>query len=389
MLIQRQTSISGNIVLLGMFLRKNGFVIGAKEEADAMHSLTLLPIDHEQLFKSALKSILSKSKWQYEQFDDLYEEFWKQLRKAVDSKTKALAEETVAPTAPPPSLEVLKSWLYNESPNEEKQVAAFSNLEVLGRQNFNDMSTDDIRLMMALLRKMAKKLAHQKSRLKKRSSKNKTLDMRRTCAANLRMGGDMLRLQFSEPKDKKFKIVLLCDVSKSMGLYSQFLVHLIYAFQNAYDQVETFVFSTALHRVTDLLENHEFDKAFDLISSRVPHWSGGTTIGNCLQSFVDTYGPTKLTRKTVVFILSDGWDTGDSSNLKNAMKQIHKRSKKIIWLNPLAGNPDFSPEVIGLQTALPYIDVLESAHNLESLKRAMKHLKSGKRKPPMDFLPND
>jgi uncharacterized protein with von Willebrand factor type A (vWA) domain len=82
----------------------------------------------------------------------------------------------------------------------------------------------------------------------------------------------------------------------------------------------------------------------------------------------------------VVFILSDGWDTGDASILKHSMREIHRRSKKVIWLNPLAGNPDFSPEVIGLQTALPYIDVLESAHNLESLKRAMKHLKSGRRK---------
>jgi hypothetical protein len=62
------------------------------------------------------------------------------------------------------------------------------------------------------------------------------------------------------------------------------------------------------------------------------------------------------------------------------MRELHKRSKKVIWLNPLAGNPNFSPDVIGLQTALPYIDVMESAHNLESLKRAMKHLRSGRRK---------
>jgi uncharacterized protein len=237
-----------------------------------------------------------------------------------------------------------------------------------------------MRLMMSLLRRIARQLAHQKSRLKRRAKKNNQLDLKRTYATNMRLGGEILRFHFSRPKDKKLKLLLLCDVSKSMDLYSRFFVNLIYAFQNAYDRVETFVFSTAVHRVTELLDNYEFDAAFDLISERVPQWSGGTTIGQCLHSFVDLHGHKLLTKKTVVFILSDGWDTGDPVLLRQSMKDIHKNSRKIIWLNPLAGNPDFAPDVIGLQAALPYIDVLESAHNLESLKRAMKHLRSGRRK---------
>ena len=383
MFIQRQTSISGNLVQLCKFLRDKGFVLGAKEESDAMKAISFLPIGDKSSFKEALKSIFVKSKWQHEQFDDYYDEFWDELNKAVDSKTKDVEDENTekpSPNAQQPSFETLKSWLYNDQTEEEKTIAAYSSLEVLTRKKFNDLSSDEMNLIMATLRKIARQLAHQKSRLKQRSTKNRQLDLKRTFSSNMRLGGEILKLQFSQPKDKKLKIVLLCDVSKSMGLYSRFFVHLIYAFQNAYDKIETFVFSTAIHRVTELLDNYEFEKAFDIISDRVPQWSGGTTIGRCLQSYVDSYSYRTLTKKTVVFILSDGWDTGDASILKHSMREIHRRSKKVIWLNPLAGNPDFSPEVIGLQTALPYIDVMESAHNLESLKRAMKHLKSGRRK---------
>jgi len=161
-----------------------------------------------------------------------------------------------------------------------------------------------------------------------------------------------------------------------MNLYSRFFIHLIYAFQNAYDKIETLVFSTALHRVSELLDNNAFDTAFEAISERVPQWSGGTTIGSCLHDFTTNYSHGMLDKKTIVLILSDGWDTGEPLVLKEAMKTIYKKSKKVIWLNPLAGSPDFSPAAIGMKTALPYIDVLASAHNLESLKKVLQQINS-------------
>lgn len=228
-----------------------------------------------------------------------------------------------------------------------------------------------MQLMMRLLKRMAKKIAHEKSRLKRNSKKRKHIDLKSTIRTNMRRGGEITDIRFSEKKEKKLKLVLLCDVSRSMELYSRFFVHLIYAFQNAYDKIETFVFSTALHRVSEILDNHEFDKAFDTISDRVPQWSGGTTIGSCLNDFTQEYGYGMLDKKTIVIILSDGWDTGAPDLMKGAMQRIYKKSKKVIWLNPLAGSNDFSPDALGLKTSLPYIDVLASAHNLESLKSAI------------------
>lgn len=389
MVVNRYTAISANIVQLCKFLRKHGFSAGTREQTEAMRVLNVVSIGSSTSFKLGLKSIFVKSKWQHDHFDDLFDEFWAELEKAVDSKIKELPEEENGekPTAGmrEPSFDALKSWLFNDETDEEKEIATYSNQEVLTKKEFGNMSENEMRLIITLLRRIARQLSHQKSRLKQRAKKNNQIDLKRTFSTNMRLGGELLKLHFSEPKDKKQRILLLCDVSKSMSLYSRFFVHLIYAFQNSYDKIETFVFSTKLHRVTDLLENYEFEKAFETISDRVPQWSGGTTIGRCIQTYVEFHSSKTLTNKTVVFILSDGWDTGDADILRDSMQFIHRRAKKVIWLNPLAGNPNFTPQVSGLQTALPYIDVLESAHNLDSLKRAMKHLGSGRRKTSLKY----
>lgn len=375
--VKHQTSLSGNTVLLCRFLRKKGFAIGSLEEIEALRAITFLPIHKEEYFRSALKSVLSKSAYQRKHFDEFYLEFKDELKKSSDSKLKekedkkdkkSQAEKTQA------QFESLKNWLNLNASDEEKQVASYSDIEIMARKNFSDLSQEEMQLMMRLLKKVARKIAHQKSRLKKGSKKRKHINLKSTIRTNMRRGGEITEIRFSEKKEKKLKLVLLCDVSRSMELYSRFFVHLIYAFQNAYDKIETFVFSTALHQVSELLDNHEFDKAFEIISDRVPQWSGGTTIGSCLNDFVEDHSYRMLDKKTIVLILSDGWDTGAAEIMRTAMQTIYKKSKKVIWLNPLAGSTDFSPDALGLKTALPYIDVLASAHNLESLKRAISQI---------------
>lgn len=384
--IGHQTTLSGNVVLLCRFLRKKGYALSVTEEKEALEALTFLPINKEKYFREALKAVLSKNKEQQLKFDRYYKEFWEQLSKASDAKIKTVPEQKNKRSdaqKKEAQFESLKNWLNLNPSDEEKEMAAFSAIESLTQKDFSDLSKEEMQLMMRLLQKMARKLAHQKSRLTKASRKYGKLDLKRTVRASMRRGGELQEWVYSEKKERKLKLVLLCDVSRSMELYSRFFVHLIYAFQNAYDRIETFVFSTALHRVSELLDQHEFDVAFDLISERVPHWSGGTTIGHCLEHFNNEYSYGLLDSKTIVLILSDGWDTGNPEMMSNEMKAIYKKARKVVWLNPLAGNPNFAPEALGMQAALPYIDVLAAAHNMDSLKKVLQQLqKKRKLLPP-------
>jgi hypothetical protein len=103
----------------------------------------------------------------------------------------------------------------------------------------------------------------------------------------------------------------------------------------------------------------------------VPGWSGGTKIGESLSEFVSRYRDEMVGPKTAVVIVSDGLDRGDTAVLARAMRAIRARARRVIWLNPLLGDPRYEPTARGMQAALPFLDVLAPAHNLESLERLL------------------
>ena len=115
----------------------------------------------------------------------------------------------------------------------------------------------------------------------------------------------------SEGKDIEARLSELEEATKSMDLYSQFLIQFIYAFQTVYRRIETFVFSTSLHRITDALKQQSMEEAVYKLSENVPNWSGGTKIGASLKQFVDEHSMKVVDPATVVLVISDGWDTGE------------------------------------------------------------------------------
>ena len=103
----------------------------------------------------------------------------------------------------------------------------------------------------------------------------------------------------------------------------------------------------------------------------MPDWSGGTRIAECLAEFAERYLDQVVTPKTVVIIVSDGLDRGDLESLPDAMGAIHRRARRVLWLNPLAGDPRYEPTARAMAAALPFVDQLLPAHNLESLERLL------------------
>ena len=100
----------------------------------------------------------------------------------------------------------------------------------------------------------------------------------------------------------------------------------------------------------------------------------GTRIGDSLSAFVRDYLNALVGAKTIVAIVSDGLDTGDTALVGEAMHAIHARACRVIWLNPLAGDVRYEPTARAMQAAMPFIDRLVPAHNLESLEQALSEL---------------
>src|SRR3954466_14190575 len=117
-MISRQTSLSGNIVLFCRFLRTNGFTLSAEEEAAALQALQYVDYAERNSLRLVLKTVLCRSRKQLEDFENLFNEFWIELAKAIDAKVKTEAKPILKPGGRDAAFKSLKSWL-NGNRNEE------------------------------------------------------------------------------------------------------------------------------------------------------------------------------------------------------------------------------------------------------------------------------
>jgi len=352
---------------------------------DALRALDAIDLLEEEDFYWSLHTTLAKSTQEQEIFDEHFRRFW-YIWDNADQLSFRDEEETEAPSViiddrPRKQKHLtINDWLNNaDQASEEQEAAGYSPFEVVTERDFSDFLAQDLDEVARLINEIGKSLAVRFSRRTKASRQRGSLDLRRTMRSSLRRGGELLDLAHRERKRQKLKLVLLCDVSKSMDLYSRFLIQFLYAFQSVYRRIETFVFSTSLHQVTEVLQTKELEEALNLLAGTVPDWSGGTKIGESFGEFVEQYALSLLDPGTVVLIISDGWDTGDVDLLGESMRVMKSRSRSVIWLNPLMGNPDYRPSTQGMQAALPYIDILASAHNLSSLRRLVRQLAKAQR----------
>jgi len=369
----RQTSLSKNIVRFCMFLREQGFNAGMDEETAALRALQYIDFSSNEIFLLALKSVLCRSKSQLEEFDDLFHQYWKQYKNAVNAKKKDVVS-VKKPSLQEASFKSLQAWLHGNRNDDTEETAAYSLQENLSQRDFSAVPEDKVAELMQIIKALSKRLAAKTNRRYKPSHKISMPDLRQTLRKNLRWGGELLDIVHRKPKRNRVKLVLLCDVSRSMELYSVFLLQFMYAFQQVYNRIETFVFSTSLKRITPVLKQKNFRQALHLLGSEKSGWAGGTRIGESLEAFVKDYAKKLVDSKTIVIILSDGWDTGNIVTLEKSMQYIHNKSKKLIWLNPLAGYSVYRPDVAGMKAAMPYIDAFAPVHNAESLRQLGKLL---------------
>jgi len=138
--------------------------------------------------------------------------------------------------------------------------------------------------------------------------------------------------------------------------------------RRSFRKSETFVFSTRLTRITDILKRNRWAQALADISRRARDWSGGTKIGHCLKVFNERYARGMTASSSAIILISDGWDRGEPELLEAEMKRLKRRASRLIWLNPLMGTPDYRPLCQGMRTALPYVDYFLPANTLKGWK---------------------
>ncbi len=255
----------------------------------------------------------------------------------------------------------------SEEDPDSKAIYQYSPIESLSVKDFSAFTDEEVEKIKDVVAGIANKLATKKSRRWQTNPKGRDIHPMGTLRKSMEYGGEILDLAKRKKKIKKMKLVALADVSGSMDCYSNFFVQFMYGMQNRLKGVETFVFSTCLTRITELLKNRSIDEALKEVSKIALHWSGGTKIGLCLKSFNDEFAPFVLDNKAIPIIISDGWDRGDTELLEREIKTLKRNCGRIIWLNPLLSSPDYQPLCKGIECVLPHITHFLPFYNLNSL----------------------
>ncbi len=367
-----------NMLMFGRVLKDLGFRLGLSQVIDANRSMPLIDIRSRPDFHRALAANLLHDHEDIELFDQVFEAFWQ-----GDMEIEQGIETMEVPAQSPdeglessddsggPVEETLaeQEGASDEGPDDPDplMVPTYSPNEQLNEKDFSEMGIEESRAVTQAILLIASKIATQVSRRKKRARRGTEIDPRGTMRRNIKYGGELVELVARKRRIKKTRVVLLCDVSGSMDCYSRFLIQFMYGLQNELWGVETFVFSTTLSRITHLIRTKNIGNALEKISKSVLGWSGGTNIGRSLEIFNRDFAVSMVTHRTVVVVISDGWDRGDVGVLERQMQALKRRCGKMIWLNPLLASENYEPLCKGMQAALPYLDLFLSAHNANSL----------------------
>jgi uncharacterized protein with von Willebrand factor type A (vWA) domain len=249
--------------------------------------------------------------------------------------------------------------------------ATASSTEVLRHRDVAELSPAE-RAEMNRLFGTLRPIAPRRTSPRRRPTRRGEIDARRTLREELRHGGEPARLRHRGRSTRARRVVVLVDVSGSMGPYADSLLrwaHVVTTANRA--RTEVFTVGTRLTRVTRAMQLRDGDKALEAAGQTVPDWSGGTRLGEGLQAFLDRWGQRGVARGAVVVILSDGWERGDSVQLGEQMRRLHRLAHQVVWINPHQGKPGYAPVQGGIVAALPFVDAFVAGHSMATFERAL------------------
>ncbi|MBW1801710.1 MAG: VWA domain-containing protein, partial [Deltaproteobacteria bacterium] len=311
-------TLSERITLFSHFLKQHGFKVFSSSVMDSLQGLEEIDISKKDDFFAILRTNLVTSDLEWRIFEDLFEEFWQgfendeeeqhdeesmeQSGDEGESGTEMFAE----PLSDKDSLDNDAC----ENVKEFLESATYSPVSIIEKKDLGQFDTGDIQVAQLILKNLMASFKTRFTRRYRRSRKASDIDFRRIIRKSVKAGGIPLDLCYRRRKKRLKRLVVLADVSGSMDRYARFVMPFILGLRGIGPKAEIFVFSTSLTPITHTLRRFSFEHALDIISNAFPEWSGGTRIGFSLHQFNVQYGDRLLTKKTVVVILSDGWDLG-------------------------------------------------------------------------------
>jgi uncharacterized protein with von Willebrand factor type A (vWA) domain len=368
------SKLAENVVHFTRLLRGAGLRLGPASGLDALAATAAVDVIQRDELYWALHAVLVKRPEDFELFDQAFRLFWRDPLGAEAALAQLLPHIRV-PRAQTVSRRIAEAWRppsASGKPVPEKTefdaAFTFSADEVLRTRDFDQMSAGELARAKRIVARLAAALRSVRTRRFASDPHGTAVDLARTARDSFRTFGDLAPLRFRSRVFLPPPLVVLCDISGSMGRYSEMMLHFLHALLEARDRVHAFLFATRLTNVTRILQRRDVDEALLRCGREVQDWSGGTRLRTCLRDFNRSWSRRVLGRGAVVLLVTDGLDRDPEPGLGAEAERLHKSCRRLIWLNPLLRWEGFQPKAQGVRALLPNVDEHRPVHNLDSLE---------------------
>ena len=138
--------------------------------------------------------------------------------------------------------------------------------ENLDEKDFLFTDAEERRKLLKETRNLGLILANKFVKYTKSASKGKLL-FRKTIRKSLKNGGSLYDIVLKPKIKKKPRLILLCDISGSMALYSLFGLTLLFGVVQRFRSVHTYVFIDGITNISKELKNIKFNNISNILSN--------------------------------------------------------------------------------------------------------------------------
>jgi len=358
--------VARNLLMLPRLLRRAGVHVNAERARVYLQSIAEIDLERPDDMRAASRAALVSRQSDLAPFETTFDLFWSLLRGGSLSspvpsqrRPKADAGQIEVPLGQVPS---------RMTPLVQRTVRVMASpTELLRTTDFSAMTVDERAAAVRFLERLRWSPGQRPSRRFRSSRDGSRLDARATMKKALASHGEPAVLMRRARRAKRRPLVILCDVSGSMEAYTRLLLHMSHALARGWGRVETFTFGTRLTRITRQLRERHPDAALAHVSRAVSDWSGGTRIGDALHEFNLRWSRRVLGRGAIVLLVTDGWERGDPVRLEQEAARLQRAAYRLIWLDPLSGTRDYSPDARGAHALSEHADDHLAANTLDGL----------------------
>ena len=199
---------------------------------------------------------------------------------------------------------------------------------------FMHASRDEMQSLKKALYPLTRKLAARLAR-KRRHGRKGPLDFRNTVRHSLSYGGVPADPKFRYPRPAKPELMVVADISGSVAAFARFTLMFVYAIQNQFSKVRSFVFIDGIDEVTKFFKSTEdIGEAINRVNTEadVVWVDGHSDYGHAFEVFFERYGK-DINSKTTILLLGDARNNYHAAQ-SWVVKEMRKRARHVYWLNP-------------------------------------------------------